>query len=182
MRPRRPTIRLYFDSQRLLACGVMLVYVFSAAGLPLPAPVAKDLSAPFPCQYRRCGCVSAEQCLRKCCCFSEHEKQAWFAARKLTPALDKAHSCCSKQPQSVVKVQTTGDGPTDSHGANWIDPTDVRQCQGQLSLWLSIGIAVVPPSNTHAPEFELLPERVCTLRATAPTSPGHVPLVPPPQV
>jgi hypothetical protein len=43
----------------------------------------KDLSVPFPCQSRACGCRSAAQCQKKCCCFSRAEKVAW--ARRQGP-------------------------------------------------------------------------------------------------
>jgi len=41
------------------------------------APVKKDRSRPFPCAQRVCGCQSAEQCWRKCCCFTDAQKVAW---------------------------------------------------------------------------------------------------------
>lgn len=36
----------------------------------------KDNPTPFPCQYRPCGCRTAEQCRKKCCCFSAGQKLA----------------------------------------------------------------------------------------------------------
>lgn len=58
--------------------------------LPLPiTPVPsnspeKDQSKPFPCQNRPCGCRSAEQCWKKCCCFNSSQKIAWAKANKVT--------------------------------------------------------------------------------------------------
>lgn len=37
----------------------------------------KDQSTPFPCQNRPCGCKTAEQCWKKCCCFTNAQKLAW---------------------------------------------------------------------------------------------------------
>jgi hypothetical protein len=83
--------------------------------LPLPiAPVAqidpgKDTSQPFPCQNRPCGCRSAEQCWKKCCCFTNSQKVAWAkangielpdyvlaAAKKETTITRKPCVLCSK--------------------------------------------------------------------------------------
>lgn len=57
--------------------------------MPLPmAPVPsnsreKDQSEPFPCQNRPCGCRSAEQCWKKCCCFNNSQKIAWAKANSV---------------------------------------------------------------------------------------------------
>ena len=57
--------------------------------LPLPfAPLLqnspdKDSSEPFPCQHRPCGCRSAEQCWKKCCCFDNNQKIAWAKANNV---------------------------------------------------------------------------------------------------
>ena len=55
--------------------------------LPFAPPVQhstdKDLSEPFPCQNRPCGCQSAAQCWRKCCCFTDTQKVAWAKANNV---------------------------------------------------------------------------------------------------
>ena len=64
---------------------ISLCILLSVCALLLPLPVAflrttgseKDLSQPFPCQNRPCGCQSAEQCWKKCCCFTNEQKVAW---------------------------------------------------------------------------------------------------------
>jgi hypothetical protein len=37
----------------------------------------KDRSEPYPCMDRPCGCASAQQCWKKCCCFTNQQKIAW---------------------------------------------------------------------------------------------------------
>jgi hypothetical protein len=44
-------------------------------------PIEKDRSRPFPCAQRVCGCRSAEQCWKKCCCFTDAQKVAWADAQ-----------------------------------------------------------------------------------------------------
>ncbi len=69
---------------RLLRLFVLLGICASLFPLPV-APVppnapGKDDSAPFPCQDRPCGCMTATQCWKKCCCFSNAKKIAWANA------------------------------------------------------------------------------------------------------
>ena len=99
--------------RRLMSLLALLCLV--AILLPLPiAPVAqidpgKDTSQPFPCQNRPCGCRSAEQCWKKCCCFTNSQKVAWAkvngvelpdyvlaAAEKETTITKKPCALCSK--------------------------------------------------------------------------------------
>lgn len=43
----------------------------------------KDSSETFPCQKRSCGCRSAKQCWKKCCCFTNAQKVAWAKANRV---------------------------------------------------------------------------------------------------
>jgi hypothetical protein len=74
---------------RGVVVGLLLSTQFIAAiGFPIPAAepgAVKDLSKPFPCQSRACGCHNAEQCWRGCCCFSRDEKLAWADAHGVEP-------------------------------------------------------------------------------------------------
>jgi hypothetical protein len=69
-----------------LCTGLALVaYLLTASGVPLPLPADKDHSLPFPCQDHACGCRSAEECWRHCCCFSPEEKLAWARDHGVRP-------------------------------------------------------------------------------------------------
>src|SRR5438105_14669671 len=72
-------------TRRMCACGALLCYLATAVGFPLPSLVQKDHSQPFPCQDHPCGCQSAEQCWRHCCCFTPEEKWAWAEAHGVVP-------------------------------------------------------------------------------------------------
>ncbi len=70
--------------------GLCLLLCFCAMAIPLPMAVPpepaageKDRSQPFPCQDRPCGCSSAEQCWKKCCCFTNVQKVAWAKANNV---------------------------------------------------------------------------------------------------
>ena len=54
-----------------------LALMIATVGIPLPIAPIKDTSEPFPCMNCGCGCVNAEMCWRKCCCFNTEQKIAW---------------------------------------------------------------------------------------------------------
>jgi hypothetical protein len=64
-------------TRKLLASAVLISYLATATGLPLPILPDKDRSQPFPCQNHACGCQSAQDCWHHCCCFTPEEKRAW---------------------------------------------------------------------------------------------------------
>jgi len=72
--------------RRVAVMAALLGFVGGVVGVPLPKlRLAKDRSKPFPCQDHRCGCASAEQCWRSCCCFSNLQKLAWAAEHGVQP-------------------------------------------------------------------------------------------------
>jgi hypothetical protein len=70
---------------RLPASLALVAYLVVAVGVPLPAFPHKDAGQPFPCQEHPCGCQTAEQCWRHCCCFTPEERWAWAEAHHVTP-------------------------------------------------------------------------------------------------
>ena len=74
--------------QRIQSVILMLVgfsLLLCNTWVPLPITVEKDLSIPFPCQAKGCGCQNAEQCWSSCCCHSDSEKLAWAAEHGVEP-------------------------------------------------------------------------------------------------
>jgi hypothetical protein len=69
------------------ACAVLFLFAYlaTAVGFPLRASHDKDSSQPFPCQDHPCGCRSAEDCWRHCCCFSPEERLAWARNNGIEP-------------------------------------------------------------------------------------------------
>lgn len=83
---------------RVAVAGVMLsCYMLVLFGVPLPGPLAAtNPSQPYPCQDSVCGCSSAEQCWRSCCCYTDPEKLAWAKRNNVTPPddfLEQLTSC-----------------------------------------------------------------------------------------
>ena len=76
-------------------------YAILASGLPLPLGMltphghavadtrlaAKDRFRPFPCMDKPCGCATAEQCFRNCCCHTPAQRLAWAKAHRVEPAV-----------------------------------------------------------------------------------------------
>jgi hypothetical protein len=106
--------------RRLLVFTSLAAFVSACVGVPLVSPhqgPQKDRSLPFPCQDSVCGCMSAEQCWKSCCCQNDREKVAWakkhrvtppefvFAAAKLELSVEPASkkTCCSTHIQAAKK-------------------------------------------------------------------------------
>ena len=86
----------------LLTWLAILGYGVLALGLPLPAGMgpkgaggldvagviaAKDRSVAFPCMNSPCGCASADQCFRECCCTTLAERLAFARRHRLEAGL-----------------------------------------------------------------------------------------------
>lgn len=72
--------------QRIIACVLLAVYVVTVAGVPLPSVVSSQKSAElFPCSSCGCGCATAEQCWRSCCCHTLAERMAWAHEHNVRP-------------------------------------------------------------------------------------------------
>ncbi|HEX3727907.1 MAG TPA: hypothetical protein VHV08_16765 [Pirellulales bacterium] len=130
----------YRHERRLTAIVALVAYVLTAAGVPLPASVGKHSDKPFPCQQHACGCDSAEQCWRSCCCYTPREKLVWARQHNVQPpaeliaevtALDEhdahgnsvapASACCAHRSTATASDESTcaghkaGDHECDHH-------------------------------------------------------------------
>ena len=83
------------------AFALVVLYATVVSGLPLP--IAQKVTGQltrFPCEGASCGCASASQCWKSCCCSTLEEKIAW--ARKHGVAVpaeaqrraEPLRSCC----------------------------------------------------------------------------------------
>ena len=79
---------------RRCACGTLLaMYVVTASGVPLPTGTSAKSGQMFPCMDCPCGCNSAEQCWRSCCCHTLAEQMDWACEHRVRPpefAIDEA--------------------------------------------------------------------------------------------
>jgi hypothetical protein len=114
--------------RRGTAWAMLALYGLVASGIPLPMGLppagsaaekkiaGKDLSRPFPCMDKPCGCATAKQCFTSCCCHTPAETLAWARARGIdesvinaltrrvaavsAPAAASGGCCSSKAPES----------------------------------------------------------------------------------
>lgn len=71
-----------------LRAGIALLMIGSLGLAQFGYPVwqvANKAGQPFPCQFSRCGCQSAEDCRTSCCCHSKQERVAWAVKRNIDP-------------------------------------------------------------------------------------------------
>ncbi len=84
MRFHRIIFRQSSAVRKLFTGLAVAAYLATLCGVPLPQVAIKS-ATPFPCQHHRCGCVSADQCWRSCCCFTPSERLAWAKEHHVTP-------------------------------------------------------------------------------------------------
>lgn len=88
-----------------ISCAVLLV---SSVGLPLPTIATKDGSKPFPCLKRACGCQTADDCWKKCCCFTDEEKLAWARENGVTPPDEVVARVAARRNQPIEITENSG--------------------------------------------------------------------------
>ncbi|APZ90747.1 hypothetical protein Fuma_00329 [Fuerstiella marisgermanici] len=88
--------------------GLALLASLCASFVPLPMPNApsleKDQSQPFPCQNRPCGCASAEQCWKQCCCFTNAQKVVWARENGVTPPDYVVKAARAESSEKIAKA------------------------------------------------------------------------------
>jgi hypothetical protein len=144
--------------------------------VPLPTFANKRGSVPFPCQHHACGCQTADQCWKSCCCYSSTEKLAWAHEHGVAPppelttevaesALSAVRStrdgspkgCCSEHADHGhgAEHEPHDDGCCDQAAVDAHQPGGgmglvigplARQCRGMVDLWCLAGAVEPPPA------------------------------------
>lgn len=186
--------------RRLISLAVIVSVCAAIFPLPIswPSTSAKDLSQPFPCQNRPCGCRSADQCWKKCCCFTNSQKVAWAKARQVRVpefviaaartesglAQQNGTSCC---PKSSCKIDPRATPPAAESTAAaeeskvvYVIAALAHQCQGQPWLWSTLPWAVLSDTS-DCPIF--ISQSGAKLGITSASSVTHTerPPIPPPR-
>lgn len=139
------------------------IYALSATGIGIPVPASSPSNEAYPCEHGRCGCRSAEQCWRSCCCHTDEEKLAWAAERGVVPpdyvviAAEKSRAkrpCCAARTTSCCKASPCGhaahasDCPKNSSTTKWITMIEAQRCRGTSTTWMSVTVGL--PANAGA--------------------------------
>ena len=169
-------------SQRQIT-SILLIAGFVAALLPIPLISSshtngKDLSLPFPCQNRPCGCRSAAQCKKKCCCFTDEQKLAWAIRNGVDPSEVVASTTkCSTTSESTRKVCCTSKNVAKSqvvHRLPKLKSTSPQSrykivigavaddCQGLAKTASGQSVFLIPPTTSLNQLVEMIVERFAT--------------------
>lgn len=152
-------------TRQTLALVCMLLLVLMITGLPVPLTNGKDRSTPFICMESRCGCMTAEQCWKHCCCHTNEEKLAW-ARKHNQPVPDyvvqadvqlsgkcesceqefRHDTCCEVENDSsnssCCEHQNTSKSSKPPKSLKWIIMIHAHQCQGHDG-WSLLANAIV---------------------------------------
>lgn len=189
---------------RLVSLAVLFGVLCSVIPMPAGQRISKDLSEPFPCQQRACGCRSAAQCWKKCCCFTNTQKVAWAkkhkvvapafvlasAKRESTRVKPPAAACCptgkthtaqcAATPATASHKSASRSAVVDVDQSIYVIAALAEQCQGQPWFWSTLPWAIMPQLGELRGVAALSGEKSALISAARVTS-GQRPPVPPPR-
>ncbi len=188
-------------SSRQQSISLLLLVGFVIALLPIPlisfsSKVGKDLSRPFPCQNRPCGCMSAAQCKKKCCCFSDEQKLAWakrhgvdpsevvVLTAKRAPACEASPQvCCTIKNGSKAKVAHRPPKAKAASSSRYkiVIGAVADDCQGLAKTAFGQAVFLIPPMTSLNPLVESIVERFIN-RGSVIVQAIAEPPVPPPRI
>jgi len=141
--------------RRLVVGPIIVAYLVAAVGFPLPATASRGDGGAFPCQGHRCGCQTAEQCWRQCCCFSAQEHLVWARSRGVTPPESVAQPNAGGWRAQRLRDQaaTTTDACCKRDASNKPAPggrsgpvVSPLRCQGLTAIWAAATAGFAPPT------------------------------------
>lgn len=169
------------------------MYLFIASGIPiyLPELGTKDVAISFPCMANACGCRSAEQCWRSCCCYTIDERLTWAKAHGVTPpafvlaAAKKQRTAGSTEQAKCAKCgqhsKTHGSNPKKQVKADSsVILLKALVCQGIGHNWL-VFLHTVPLKSASC-SIELPPQGWLRLVSEVFTGISPAPPDPPPRL
>lgn len=144
-----------------ISAMLLIAFVVTATGVPLTITNRPHKSNErFPCATSSCGCQSAEQCWRSCCCSTFSERLAWarkhgvrppdfaiaqaraagidvsrFATSKEAKLACHSKSCCDAAPAKVVHSCCSPAKSTQSDRT--VIAWQALKCSGHSMNWLA---------------------------------------------
>jgi hypothetical protein len=170
-------------ARKLLAGLALFAYLAATSGFAFSVLPRKDRGQPFPCQDHACGCQSAEECWRHCCCFSPEERLAWAEQHAIEPPVyaekpvsegwrttprreraanpDTEEPCCGNCCQAKIAPAAQ---PSCCHEKPCHVPAapstpkrgpvlSVLHCQGLTTLWVTLGTVPLVPAVAWSPQL-----------------------------
>ncbi len=176
----------------------LLGQLIAVIGLPLPRASAKDLSKPFPCMHRACGCLSAADCWKSCCCFSAGERVAWAREHEVEPPAALVEEaareavcchgtgqCCSHgggcTEHKTKPTQKPSPGKTNSASPiRWLLVIQANRCKG-IGNGMSDLSHAAPPAPPLVWHYDWTPAGPVDSCQIAPLAISPQPVLPPPR-
>ena len=143
---------------RLVSLSVLVGIFCSIAPLAVGQQCVKDLSEPFPCQHRACGCRSASQCWKRCCCFSAAQKLAWARINQVRlpdsvvasakaeepPQKPQSSGCCHKASSGKKGTAAPAPETKTQDSTIYVVAMLAQQCQGHHWYWNALPWTILP--------------------------------------
>jgi hypothetical protein len=146
----------------LVAVLLTANHLVVALGLPIPVPgppAGRKSGELFPCMDCPCGCRTAEQCWRHCCCHTVSQRLAWAQEHGVTPPAyileaaresgvlaaddgDYCHACCCHCKKAAATGPTAESSQSKPGG--YVLAIKALECQGGALGILRTLPAVVP--------------------------------------
>ena len=209
------SLALFFVGQSAGAgiCALLLLaYAVTAAGVPISIGSSPEKSGEiFPCMASSCGCRTADQCWRSCCCHSMTERLAWARKRGIEPpavalaqartagldltlittvrdSCDDESSCC--RSDSLVTDTSGKDNSCCSDHS--VQAASSNDREGHIVAWRALAcrgqsmnwLAAVPNMIIERPDVSLQTPLIGWLGPASSDVAGgesHDPAVPPPE-
>ena len=159
--------------RRTVAFVAMVAYLATAWGFPLPQLAQNVTAVQFPCQGNACGCPTADQCWKSCCCHTARERLDWARVHGVTIPSDAradllAAAAREEAPRTCCAHDEPAEGcdasqPTKRDGATksrleicFVLGIEARKCRGLSTQWVTSGVSL-PTAMAPTWEFDWAP-------------------------
>jgi hypothetical protein len=178
----RPRTRTLWRARLRAAIGgcCALSLLLSTCGVTVSPPKRVASATPFPCQGHACGCRTAEQCRRSCCCFTAAQRSTWYRQHNLAVPDDLRSAASAERSDSprCCSQLVRNSGMPAPVGVMLVQSL---RCQGLGSYWLSVG-AVLPVTLVDDNPTDLAPRGWIDPPAVLFVTALHSPPDPPPRL
>jgi hypothetical protein len=186
----------------------LAAYLVTSVGIPRPLTAGKSVAAQaYPCDGHACGCRSAEQCWKSCCCHSPAQRLAWARAHQIQPpselialaARPEPRPCCkgaaiaaANQPQAIKSCCSSkfAGGAQEARSKQETAKPSREQmlygfmalkCRGASTQWTTTGAVTSPPAKLIWQPFAACCDWIHPASVVAPVS-HDAPPTPPPRL
>ncbi len=148
--------KLAMGPRAVVSLLMLVSYGLANVGYPVWEPVVGKGSVAFPCQFSACGCRTAEQCRKGCCCHTKQQKIARAVDRGIDP---ERVAVLTTEEKAAVKPSCCSQGSGKGQ-LRFVLAVEARKCTGAGIEWIQAGFVAVPPRPV---EFVIAPPQVAAV-------------------